>query len=151
MKYKAPIKSTELVDILQPRLEWNNAKVKFCVQFIIALFKSQTACFSRLAQEGKKREIRIESNLQRIKQSITENSGEANLIAWWVSCLLPAKPPYRFCLDRNLRCMVPVTWGIMIHSNPGSRFYWKFLRWGKMWWRYMTFTGRNIYFIGIYA
>ncbi len=100
MKIKAPIKSTELVDIFHARLGWNKARVKFFVSFIIALCKVQTVCFSTVAQgfEGK---AKVDSNLRRIQRFFAHFIVDTNLIAKLIYSLLPEKPPYRLCLDRT--------------------------------------------------
>jgi len=100
MKTKASVKSNELVNIFQPRLGWNKARVTFFVSFIIALCKVQSVCFNKLAQgfEGK---AKVESNMRRIQRFFANFVVDTNLIAKLIFCLLPEKPPYRLCLDRT--------------------------------------------------
>jgi len=100
MKTKASNKSIELVAIIQHRLGWNRARVKFFVSFIIALCKVQTVCINNLAQgfEGK---AMVEYNLRRIQRFFADFIVNKDLIAKIIFSLLPEKPPYRLCFDRS--------------------------------------------------
>jgi hypothetical protein len=100
MMTKASNKSNILVDILQARLGWNKARVKFFVSFMFALCKVQSVCFTKLAQsfEGK---AKVESNMRRIQRFFACFIVDTDSIARLIYSLLPEKPPYRVILDRT--------------------------------------------------
>ena len=74
MNTKENFKSNKLVPILKEKTGWNLARVKFLAAIICALFKLQTVCYLKLAQD---------------------------LIAKIVFSMLPAQPPYRLSMDRT--------------------------------------------------
>lgn len=100
MNTKAIKNSDELVDIFSANLGWHKVRVKFFVNFICALCKLQTVCFTKLAQ-GFEGNAKVDSNLRRIQRFFAEFIIDNDMIAKLIYNLLPTKPPYRLCLDRT--------------------------------------------------
>jgi hypothetical protein len=100
MNTKEQNKFNQLTCIFQEKTKWNLARVKFLVSFIYALCKLQTVNFQKLAQ-GFGGNASPDSSLRRIQRFFSGFLFDGDMAARIIFSLLPAKPPYRLCLDRT--------------------------------------------------
>ena len=102
MQTKVCLKSNDLTDILVSHFgkAMNLSRIKFLAHMIVALCKTQSVCFEKLAL-GFETEAQRGSNLRRIQRFMAEYLLDVNLIVRLIFKLLPHDPAYILTMDRT--------------------------------------------------
>ena len=95
------MKAVELLKVnLMPLLPWNQARVAFIAQFVIALLDAQTCNLNTLAQKFKGK-AEVSSHYKRIQRFLRSYVFDFDLFAKVIVKLMPVGDRWILCVDRT--------------------------------------------------
>ena len=117
-----PEQYSELNSILQSKLGWHGARIKFISLLILSFVRNRSVSFSKNAVSLSK--VETSSNLRRIQRFFAGFTIDFDLIARVLEFLIPLKAPYKLSLDRtnwqfmninfNILCLSVVADGVAL-------------------------------------
>lgn len=93
------VQYTELEIIIQSKLNWHKARIKFISLLIISLIRNRSISYSKNAVTLCK--TATNSNLRRIQRFFSGFTIDFDLIATLIELLIPITSPYKLSLDRT--------------------------------------------------
>lgn len=89
-----------LIAKLKPLFAWNQARLAFFAQFILALLQAQTTNLTKIAQKFRGK-AQLDSHYKRIQRFLRFFALDFSTFAVVITKLLPLEPKWMLCLDRT--------------------------------------------------